>query len=90
MRPNPLFPVVFPALLSLGGCGDPGTANTAPDGPPGPPASIAITPPSLQLYAGQGWQMAVVVLDAEGRPASADVAWSSSDEMVAFIRADGS
>jgi uncharacterized membrane protein len=69
-------------LLGTAGCDDPAR--------PEPVAAVDVTAPATRLAVGQSMQLAVAVQDAAGQVLEGRaVAWSSSDEAVAAVDADG-
>jgi len=55
----------------------------------GSPASVSITSAVTQAIVGQFWHYSATPLDKSGRPVTADVYWSSSNDNVATVTFDG-
>ena len=101
MRPPPvvsrlvLILVACLTLLALATCGKDSPTKPKPPEQPPPvqkvPTRITITPASVDLSSvGETTQLAATILDQNGQPvAGAVVTWSSGDESVATVSAQG-
>lgn len=75
------------AVLTLSACDDPGPTGTGPDGQV---AALSVAAHDTVLVAGATVQLRAEASDASGRGvAGAQVAWSSSDTLVAQVSAAG-